>query len=73
VKSLLDRVNKLKQKLEETPNAKIPELQFLIDEDWVDTVRGNLESEADLRKAFSNLRRHGERRFLETMQMALLK
>src|SRR5439155_15200262 len=27
-KSLLDRVDKLKQKLEETPNAKIPELQF---------------------------------------------
>jgi len=59
--------------LEETPNATIPELQFLTDEDWVDTVRGNLESEAGLRKAFSDLRRHGERRFLETMQMALLK
>ena len=73
VKLLLDRVNKLKQKLEETPNAKIPELQFLTDEDWVDTVRGNLESEADLRKAFSNLRRHGERRFLETMHMALVE
>jgi len=73
VKLLLDRVNRLKQKLEETPNAKIPELQFLTDEDWVDTVRGNLETEADLRKAFGNLRRHGERRFLETMQMALVK
>ncbi len=73
VKSLLDRVKKLKQKLEETPDAKIPELQFLADEDWVDAVRGNLESEADLRKAFSDLRTHGESRFLETMQMALLK
>jgi RNA polymerase sigma factor (sigma-70 family) len=73
VKSLLNRVNKLKQKLEETPNAKIPEFQFLTDEDWVDTVRGNLESESDLRKAFSLLRGHAEHHFLESMEKALQK
>ena len=73
VKQLLDRVNKIKQKLEETPDAKIPELQFLTDEDWIDTARGNLDSEADLRKAFSLLRGHGERHFLESMETALQK
>ena len=72
-KTLLERINKLKQKLSETPSATIPEFAFLKEEDWVDTVRGNLDSEADFRKAFSRLRSDGERRFLEAMQTALLK
>ena len=73
MKSILERVNKLKQKLEETPGAKIPELQFLTDADWMEATKGNLDSEADCRKAFSYLRDSGQRRFLETMQAALKK
>jgi RNA polymerase sigma factor (sigma-70 family) len=70
-KSLMDRLHKLKEKLEATPSAKIPELQLLTEEDWLDAACGNLDTETDWRKAFSRLRSHGERHFLAGMQAAL--
>jgi RNA polymerase sigma factor (sigma-70 family) len=73
VKSLLERVHKLKQELEATPGAKIPELQFLTDADWIEATKGDLDTESDRRKAFSYLRDTGQKRFLERMQSALKK
>lgn len=69
--SLLERVNKLKQKLDEKPEAKIPELQLLTDSNWIEATKGNLKTETDFREAFSYLRDAGERRFLDAMQTAL--
>jgi len=34
-------MNKLKQRLAETPGAKIPELQFLTDQDWLNAAMAN--------------------------------
>jgi hypothetical protein len=39
------------------PNEKIPELQLLDENDWLNAVRGDeLDSDADIRKAFQKLR-----------------
>ncbi len=72
-KELVDRVNTLKEKLEATPSAKIPELQLLTAGDWADAGRGNLDTENDFRKAFSLLRDWAVRNFLQSMSSALRK
>ena len=55
-KALVVKVNKLKQRLEQTPNARIPELQLVTEKDWLNAARGNLETDADYRRALSTLR-----------------
>jgi RNA polymerase sigma factor (sigma-70 family) len=66
-----DRVNRLKQRLEETPEAKIPELQFLTETDWLSAAKGELESDADYRRALSSLRSTGENKAATTIKKAL--
>jgi len=72
-KALVAKVNKLKQRLEETPSAKIPELQFVTEKDWLNAARGNLETDADYRRALSTLRNTGEKEVAVMLKKALAK
>jgi hypothetical protein len=67
-KSLLAKVNKLKQRLEETPNAKIPEFQFLTEADWIKVAgQYKLDTDNDYRRAMSDARGAAERKFAKDM------
>jgi RNA polymerase sigma factor (sigma-70 family) len=70
-KALMDKVNKLKQRLEETPNAKIPELQFLTEQDWLNAANGKLDTDVDYRRALASLRSIGENEFASMLKTAL--
>ena len=72
-KDWLVKVNKLKQRLEETPGAKIPELQFLKDEDWLNATKNRLSTEVDYRRALASLRTAGEDKFAGMLRDALVK
>jgi RNA polymerase sigma factor (sigma-70 family) len=72
-KSWLDRVGRLRQRLEQTPEAKIPELQFLTEQDWLYAANHSLDTDDDYRAAFAELRQRGEGAFLELAQNALRK
>ena len=73
-KDLVARVNKLKQRLEQTPKAKIPELQLLDEQDWLTACRGwNLDSENGVREALSGLRGIAAQKFSNLTQGALAK
>jgi RNA polymerase sigma factor (sigma-70 family) len=72
-KAWLDRVGRLKQRLEQTPEAKIPELQFLTEQDWLYAANHALDTDDDYRAAFSDLRARGEGRFLDLAMNALRK
>jgi hypothetical protein len=65
------RVTQLKQKLEQTPGAQIPELQLLTDEDWLNAAKGDLKTDTDFRRALSALRAAGESKFAGMLQPAL--
>jgi hypothetical protein len=65
------RVKQLKEKLEQIPGARIPELQFLTDEDWLNAARNDLKTDADFRRALSALRTAGESKFESMLQPAL--
>jgi RNA polymerase sigma factor (sigma-70 family) len=70
-RALAAKVNKLKQRLEETPAAKIPELQFLTDQDWINAANSRLDSDADYRRALSTLRKAGEGKVATMLKKAL--
>lgn len=70
-KSWLSRVSLLKQRVDQMPNSKIPELQFLTERDWLDAARDDLESEAEYRKAMSRLRNAAEGKVSKLLQTAL--
>ncbi len=67
----LTRVNQLKQRLEQNPQAKIPELQFVTEQDWLNAARGELNTDADYRRALSMLRSAGEHKVGNMLQKAL--
>jgi RNA polymerase sigma factor (sigma-70 family) len=71
--NLVAKVNKLKRRLEETPNAKIPELQFLTEKDWLDAAEANLNTDLDYRRALSSLRNSAENEFVNVLKPALDK
>jgi RNA polymerase sigma factor (sigma-70 family) len=66
-----DRVAQLKQRLEQTPNAKIPEFKYLTDDNWLNAAKNPLIADADYRRAFATLRSAGENQFIIQMQTAL--
>ncbi len=69
VKSWTERVNRLKELVERTPEAKIPEFQFLTTEDWLSAAtRGDND-----RKTLWDLRQLAENRFYKQLQAALRK
>jgi RNA polymerase sigma factor (sigma-70 family) len=70
-KALVAKMNKLKQRLAETPNAKIPELQFLTEQDWLNAANGKLDTDADYRRALASLRSAAESKVASMLQKAL--
>ena len=70
-KSLLIKVARLKQKLEETPGAKIPEMAYLNDADWLKAADRRLESDANYRDAMASIRSTAEEKFGEQWGKAL--
>ena len=70
-KSWADRVAQLKQRLEQTPGAKIPELKYLTDANWLNAARDPLVTDEDYRRAFASLRSAGENQFINLMYKAL--
>lgn len=74
VNSWLDRIKRLKERLNQTPQAKIPELEFVNERDWfMATLRTNLESEADYRDALGQLRFQVENRYAYRIAGAVSK
>jgi RNA polymerase sigma factor (sigma-70 family) len=73
LKSWLDRVKKLKERLGQAPDQKIPEFQFLTDQDWLDAVRKTkqLETDSDFSQAFTALRSAAKNEFAAAVQNAL--
>ncbi len=69
----LERVKLLRQKLDQTPAAKIPELQFLTDFDWLMAAKHKLDTEDDYRLAFRDLRSSAIGNFVRTAAIALGK
>jgi RNA polymerase sigma factor (sigma-70 family) len=67
----MNRVNQLKQYLEQSPAAKIPELQFVTEEDWLHAARGKLSTDTDYRRALSALRGAGESKVASMLKNAL--
>lgn len=73
-RELVARVNKLKERLKQTPNASIPELQLLEEKDWLAASRDwKLATEAEFRQALSGLRGMAEQKFALRAQRALQK
>jgi len=70
-KALVAKMNKLKQRLAETPNAKIPELQFLTDRDWLNAANDKLDSDADYRRDLASLRSAAQSKFASMLKLAL--
>jgi RNA polymerase sigma factor (sigma-70 family) len=70
-KAWMERVAKLKQRMEETPSAKIPELKFVTERDWLDAASRDLNTNADYRRALSQIRNAGEGKFAAMMLNAL--
>jgi RNA polymerase sigma factor (sigma-70 family) len=69
----LDRVRRLRERLDQTPSAKIPELQFLDHFNWLEAAKHPLDSEADYQHAFVALRRDGVTHFATMAGVALQK
>jgi RNA polymerase sigma factor (sigma-70 family) len=70
-KSWLSRVNALRQRLENLPGAKIPELQFLNENDWLEIANTKLETEADYRRTLAEIRKRAEGYFVKRLQPGL--
>lgn len=70
-RALTDKVNRLKQRLADTPGAKIPEMQFLTDEDWLSAANRSLDTDMDYRKALSSLRDIAEGKVANKLHTAL--
>ena len=71
-KSWLVRLGQLKDRLQQTPEAKIPEFQFLTEQDWLNSARADLGTEEDYRRALSSLRDTAENLFIQRSLMPAL-
>jgi RNA polymerase sigma factor (sigma-70 family) len=72
LRTLAARATALKRHLEERPQTKIPELQFITDKQWIDAVaKGGLDSDHDIREALNRLRSSAKSTFGGMMQKAL--
>ncbi|HVU08131.1 MAG TPA: sigma-70 family RNA polymerase sigma factor [Verrucomicrobiae bacterium] len=72
-KVLVATVNQLKQRLEQMPWQKIPELQFLTTQDWLReaSLVGDLNTDDDFDRALAELRSSAKQRFAYSMGAAL--
>ena len=71
--SWVRRITLLKQRVEQTAAADIPELRFLEEDDWMEAARNKLETDEDWQRAFSDVRARAEGRFLDKAGVALQK
>jgi RNA polymerase sigma factor (sigma-70 family) len=68
------KVQALKQRLDQAPEKKIPELALLKDADWLQAAKeANLKTEAGARRAFNDLRTRARRAFADELQQAFPK
>jgi hypothetical protein len=73
-KAWLAKISKLKQRVEETPGAKIPEMQYLTDKDWIDVAKdADLTIKGGIRMALSGLRLKAVMNFAPQVEKALGK
>lgn len=70
-KTLMDKVNRLKQRLAATPGATIPEMKLLTDEDWLSAANCKLDTDTDYRKAMAALRTDAESKVVPILKSAL--
>jgi RNA polymerase sigma factor (sigma-70 family) len=71
-KTWVTRLNLLKARLEQSPEARVPEMKLLEEEDWLAAVKSpNLESEEDYRRAFASLRNSAANKLAPKIQQAL--
>jgi len=70
---LAARASQLRQRLEQAPEKKIPEIKFLSQKDWLDAVGEveNPESDESFSQAMSNLRSRAKATFGGMLQKAL--
>jgi len=69
-----NRVKSLKQRFEQWPGKKTPELQLLTEQDWLnEAAKHQLDSEEDCREAISSLRYNAKVRFSGAVNKALEK
>ena len=67
----LQNVVHLKKLIEQRPDQKIPELQFLTAKDWLDAAKDvKLDSDMDVRRALSELRRMAKYRLMSPLGAA---
>jgi serine/threonine protein kinase/Tfp pilus assembly protein PilF len=67
------RVERLRQRLEQNPQAGIPELKFLTEYDWLEAAKDDLKTDADYRRALNHLRVAGETHFVDSQLQPALK
>jgi hypothetical protein len=72
-RSLLARVNQLKERLRQTPGAGIPEFQYLNTLDWLKAANHSLNTDDDYREALSSLRDSSESQFISKALEPALK
>ena len=67
------RATRLRQRLDQAPEMRIPELQFVNEKGWLDAVTSlkQLDTDEDYRLAFSNLRNIAKNEFGHLLQTAL--
>jgi hypothetical protein len=66
------RANLIRQRLEQMPDKKIPELQFLNDQEWQQVASmDRLETDEDFLVAFSRARQRAKQLFVEWLGQAL--
>jgi RNA polymerase sigma factor (sigma-70 family) len=68
----LNRVKLLKQRFDQWPGKKTPELQLLSEQDWLnEAAKGELDSDAACREAMGHLRSTAKDRFATAVKEAL--
>ncbi|HSY17208.1 MAG TPA: sigma-70 family RNA polymerase sigma factor [Candidatus Acidoferrales bacterium] len=72
-KGVAAKVKQLKQWMEQNPNDKIPELQYLTDQEWLRSANytAELKTDDDFGRALSQLRRDAKRTFANSIGEAL--
>ena len=72
-KALMAKVEKLKQRMQDTPDARIPELQLLTEQDWLTIANRNLDTDTDYRQALAVARQVADGKWGETLHKALYR
>lgn len=70
-RKLIERVSALKDQFDVSPEAWIPELELVTEEDWIIAASGKIDSEVGIRRAMSRIRSIGEGRFAGLASEAL--